>query len=542
MDAHALRRIALELASQLIGARIVTIYRLVSSSFIFKISKPALRPYLVFRHASKAGFLFLSLNKPTAPTTPDAVTMRLRKYLTGLSINGLWFDWQKPAICLGFAPRKANTEEQNSELYLILDLKLGPYLAGHLPDAAEDMLASTPPRWDINQALESLKWEDADISKPWQLFPFLSPLLRKTLKTLDDPKEKLALLADLETATGDLFLYTSKTNEMPLLSAWPLPGELSQGQCEQVFTSALEALEKSTQLAAFSQINEEKNKSHSQELKREKKRLSRALAKLIEEEEKLAQFIALKEQALAIQAQLYLWPQDAKLLEIPLNAPELSDNAQQKPPAKVTVTLDPLLSVRENMALMFKKAAKGQRGLPHIARRRAELQEKLNQLEKINLHSLNATTDAELLFSKPGQFSKTKITPTKKNSQPLSSKQSNMGDKLITKFISPSGLTLLRGRNAKGNRQALKLSSPFDFWLHAEGGPSAHLIIKLPHPAFVVPEEDFIEAARLVAEKSWQRNDSQARIICALAKDVHPIKGAADGSVRVDKIFKVIQL
>ena len=582
MDAHALRRIGLELASQLIDARIVSIYRPVPSSFVFKISKPALRPYLLFRYAPKAGFLFLSLSKPASPTTPDAVTMRLRKHLTGRRINGLWFNWQKPALCIGLAPRhgghatryseyaarhseyagdagdagdaehthkasqaskntaqpQEQAQEQNLELYLIFDLNLGPYLAGHLPDLAENLLSANQPRWEIKNALESLTWPDADLSKPWQLFPFLTPLLRKTLNLMDDYGEKLALLADLETATGDLFLYSSQDESLPMLSAWPLPKSLTQGQSEEVFASALQALEESVKVAAFTQINKEKNKNHLQDLGREKKLIIRALAKLVQEEEKLTGLIALKKLALSIQAQLYLWPQDAKLPEITLTHQGLPASNNENTANNLPIALDPQLSVRENMALMFKKAAKGERGLPHLARRRAELEEKLAQLEKLNASTLTAPENLQL---KPGQSLKNEKAGQKKQLSQTKAKPNDLG-KLISKFISPSGLTLLRGRNAKGNRQTLKMASPFDLWLHAQGGPSAHLIIKLPHPAFQIEDADLLEAARLVAEKSWQRDDSQARIICALAKDVHPIKGAAHGTVRVDKILRVIQL
>lgn len=84
--------------------------------------------------------------------------MRLRKYLTGRRINGLWFNWQKPALCISFAPRGAVQSrgtapssndislehEQQLELYLILDLNLGPYLSGHLPELAEKPACTKP--------------------------------------------------------------------------------------------------------------------------------------------------------------------------------------------------------------------------------------------------------------------------------------------------------------------------------------------------------------------------------------------------------------
>ena len=185
-----------------------------------------------------------------------------------------------------------------------------------------------------------------------------------------------------------------------MLSAWPLPNDLLLGQREQVFSSALQALEENVKDSAFTQINNEKNKNHLQNLGREKKRIIRALGKLVQEEEKLAALMALKEQALNMQAQLYLWPQNAKLAEITLAQQTLPANAPENTPDSLTISLNPLLSVRENMALMFKKAAKGERGLPHLARRRAELEEKLAQLEKLNASTL---TTPENLFSKPTQ-------------------------------------------------------------------------------------------------------------------------------------------
>ena len=86
------------------------------------------------------------------------------------------------------------------------------------------------------------------------------------------------------------------------------------------------------------------------------------------------------------------------------------------------------------------------------------------------------------------------------------------------------------------------MAAPHDLWLHAEGGPGAHVIIKLPHAAYIPQEDDLEMAARLAAEKSWQRDDSRAKVICAMARDVHPIKGAPHGAVRVDRLLRTISV
>lgn len=531
MDSHVLRRIGFELATQLFGARVETVYRPNSSVFVFKISKPALRPYLIFQSGREAACILASFKKPDSPPSPDAPTMRLRKYLCGKKINGIWLDWDKNTLIIGFAPRKfqpvpgkpddmASPDQQTEDgsLFLYLNLKLGPHLAGERPGFAENLINSPVPRWKINEALESLNCPEGDISKPWNEFPYLTPLLRKTIPLFDDKGEQLALLADLESGHGDTFVYAPNNDSLPLLSAWSLPPSLRPPNSkEQVFESTLEGLEECACSRLFTHITATKTKSERQDLIREKKRISRAFVKLEQEEKRLHELIELKEKAIFIQAQLYCLDKDAKLTKVNLTA----SNGEQ-----TTILLDKQKTVQENMELMFKKAARAVRGLPHIERRRAELKKLLERLENMppELAPSNLQTVPNDAYAK---------NKRKAPFQPDSSSQ-------VAQYLSPSGLVVLRGKNAKGNRQALKMASPYDIWLHAEGGPSAHAILKLPHAAFHIPEEDLEMAARLVAEKSWQRNERRATIICALARDVHPVKGAPHGTVRVDKIFRTI--
>ncbi len=527
MDSHVLRRTGSELASQLIGARIETVYRPSSSVFVFKISRPAHFPYLILQSGKENACLLPNLKKMENPASPDAPTMRLRKYLCGRRISGIWLDWAGNSLILGVAPRRPRSSENVSAnsplmeegcLFVRLCLKSGPRLCGTLPASAENLSAGPKPHWEIKKALSSLSWQLDDLAKPWEDFPYLTPLLRKTLILHEDEGERLALLADLEGGEGDIFVYSGgKSNLLPVFSAWPLPDGLRpRSSFERIFTSALEALEECAGDAVFAQTAASANKQFDLELERKKKRIQRAFAKLEQEGHRLNELGALKEKALFIQARLYSLDKSARLekIELPNNCGEIE-----------SILLDKHKSLFENMELMFKKAAKAARGLPHLERRKKELEKELEDLEK-NIPPIN----------RPG----TRPDPGHAKQRQALSDPAALNQ--ITLHTSPSGLRLLRGKNAKGNRDVLKMAAPHDLWLHAEGGPGAHVIIKLPHAAYIPQEDDLEMAARLAAEKSWQRDDSRAKVICAMARDVHPIKGAPHGAVRVDRLLRTISV
>lgn len=173
----------------------------------------------------------------------------------------------------------------------------------------------------------------------------------------------------------------------------------------------------------------------------------------------------------------------------------------------MTVPLDPSLTVLENMERFFKKAAKGRRGQVHVERLRLEAEQGGPPKAK----------------TRPPQAPKKSGTPDKRSQIPLH------------RFKSSDGFAILRGKNSAANHKLLsELASPFDYWLHAEGGPGAHVIIKRDHPGQEVPETTLREAAMLAGLSSWRSADSKASVLYALASEVRKIKGAALGQVRLE--------
>ena len=103
--------------------------------------------------------------------------------------------------------------------------------------------------------------------------------------------------------------------------------------------------------------------------------------------------------------------------------------------------------------------------------------------------------------------------------------------------MSEDGFVLLRGRDAKGNLAARKLAAPHDIWLHADGGPGSHVIIRRAHAGQTIPDRTLEQAGGLAANKSWLRDAARARILYAEVRHIRALRGAAPGTVRMDKIW-----
>ncbi|MFH1914230.1 MAG: NFACT RNA binding domain-containing protein, partial [Pseudomonadota bacterium] len=285
---------------------------------------------------------------------------------------------------------------------------------------------------------------------------------------------------------------------------WP------SGPDDECFDSALEAANAHGQRTLFPLLEMEAERPEQVQLKRERKKLRRNLARLDEEEARLQALACEKILAEALQAELYRFKGARSLEEIAVTHPEHGP---------VTVPLNPHLSPTENMALYFKRAAKAERGFPHVRRRRAELLDQLDRLERGGLRPTPRNDDPDI--------------PLPDGPAPLPRRYRGLA---VSIFRSSDGFTLVRGKNKRANHDMLgRAASPFDYWFHLADGPSSHVILKRDHPAHEVPERTLIEAAQLCAIKSHSRGDGKAEVMYALIKDVRKVKGLAHGQVLVDK-------
>ncbi len=499
MDCHVFRRLCDELAPALMGCRIEKIHRPARDVTMFTLYGTGGKRFLFLRAGRKAPFLFVSTHKIPVGSAPPAEIMRLRKYLADRRIVDVLPDWVGRRLFL-----RVNAD---AECWLALDLREGPSL-----------LFGTPPEPEFPAWPEPARWAEACEGNGWRNWPVLTPPLRRTLPLLP-PDEQAALLLDLEAGGGDLFLYegTGGTRE---LSAWPLlpeqrrqtDGTLREELIVEDPVRACAAVGEAQVLRGIAaQSRAEAAKPHQAEANR----LRKLLLKLEAERERLGSMVAGQASARMLQAQLYRFSADEKRVSVTLDGPDGS----------FELPLDPRLTVRENMASLFHKASRGKRGLAMLEGRFAAVNADLERAEQAGMMAAAASSTPAPANAPSPLAPKFRAPELPKNVQP---------------FRSSDGFLLLRGRDAKGNALLLKLASPHDLWMHTGGGPGAHVLIRRDHAAQEIPARTISEAATLSVLKSWRKDETQVDVIAALAKFVHPIRGAKPGTVRIDRMEPAI--
>ncbi len=498
MDAHLFRRFCDALVPRIMGARMEKIHAPGPGVTVFSMYGGDGRDgkrHLVLKADRKSPLLFSADHRIPVNAQPPAFVMRLRKHVSGKRITRAVCRWTERRLWLGLSGEV--------QTWLCLDLREGPSLSLEAPLPEDDPA-----------------WPDGDLSalppESWKEWQVLTPALRRTLAFLD-PLDAGALLMDLQSGGGDVFLYENERGRCEI-SAWPLPSEQLKAMggtwTETVMEDPVAALAKAGETLVYGEVAEHARQAAARPFSAEASRLGKLLSKLDNEEKRLSAMRDRQKDALLLQSQLYLFGPADKLDAVTLNGPE----------GPVTLKLDKKRTVRENMADMFHQAGRGRRGLEHLARRRAEVQAQKEEAEAARLRMLASVSGAGAA-PKAGE----KKTGGKNAALPQGL------PKQVQAFRSSDGFLMLRGRDTRGNALALKLAAAHDYWLHTADGPSAHVIVRRDHAGQEVPERTLHEAGVLAALKSWQKDAETASIQYSLAKYIHPMKNAAPGMVRIDR-------
>ncbi len=571
MDAHSFRLVCPEWLCLLSGARVEKIHGPLPQVVVFSIFSHRQKCRCFLRFERQNPLFFVSGKALANPSTPPASIMRLRKYAAGKRLGQGIADVATRSLAFPL-------QGIGDGLWFHISLREGIRIVAELPQGfGQDLV--WPAGEDV-AGLCDIPWNKQEQSGFWLAYPVLTPLLRESLASLDI-MEGRALLVDLEAGGGELFPYANAAGIPVMYSAWPLPEALckrrhlhavtlnvsdyAEGMAGFAENFPLLAVTSSLDAQQFFAGEEVAFRQERQQPQRqEAKRAERLMAKLVSEEKRLCGLVARKEDACCLQENLWKFPVEARLAEF------VVENTDRRIP------LNPLLSLRENMAFMFRQAERGARGLILVRERLstlrresailsaegAALQAVASPVEKVmpgtavsamqtEAHSVLSSTE-EVTAREPISQQLLSEYPQKKlagaGEKPRQSgrgKEALSGNtkegrlyKHVARFISSDGYVLLRGKNAEGNQALLKIGSPHDYWLHATDGPSAHLLIRRAHGADEVPEETFAEAALLVGLKSWQRNDAAGDVMVAFLRHVHAIKGAAPGTVRVEQVVR----
>ncbi|HEY8367866.1 MAG TPA: NFACT family protein [Thermodesulfobacteriota bacterium] len=209
---------------------------------------------------------------------------------------------------------------------------------------------------------------------------------------------------------------------------------------------------------------------------------------------------------------------------------------------EITVPLDPALDPQANIEALYARARKAERGADAVAARRAETEAELAWLDA-TLFTLEAADSADDLDAieaeieeyggqgpgqRAGRATARHAHPTARKA-PRGSRAS--AEPRVRRFRTSDGYEVVAGTtNVSNDYVSTRLARPDDLWLHAEGYPGAHVLIRRAGRG-EIPERSILEAAAIAAYYSKARAAGKVSVHVAPASAVRKPRGARPGLV-----------
>ena len=199
------------------------------------------------------------------------------------------------------------------------------------------------------------------------------------------------------------------------------------------------------------------------------------------------------------------------------------------------IPLDPAKTPVENMNRYFRLARKAKGATEIVRNRKREVAESVYYLESLEDQLDTARTRDDVIAVRQelsSSFPSRVKPPAKRRS---SRKDAPRPVSPQVEKVEFRGYTIMVGRNNVGNDKIVKeLSAPDDLWLHAQGIPGSHVLVKRL-AGKEVPREVIEEAARLAVFHSKAKGSRNVPVFLAEARHVSKFKGAKPGLVRIAK-------
>ncbi len=200
------------------------------------------------------------------------------------------------------------------------------------------------------------------------------------------------------------------------------------------------------------------------------------------------------------------------------------------------IALDPKLNAVENANVYFEKYKRARDAQARVPARLAEAENDLAYAEQIFNDLDQAETRAEIEQVADAARQAHLLSETKLRS---GGGGVRTGPRL---FVSPDGLTVWVGRNARQNDElTFERANPNDVWLHARGRAGSHVVIA--SNGADVPPTTLEYAAALAAFYSQARDENAVDVIYTPRKNVHRVRGAGAHpglvTVREEKTVRV---
>jgi len=206
---------------------------------------------------------------------------------------------------------------------------------------------------------------------------------------------------------------------------------------------------------------------------------------------------------------------------------ELTDHADPMQRI-VQIELDPSCSLEDNAKRYFSLHRKAKRGAEIVRGRLAEVEGRLTKLRRLILEAEGEKMLGELQRIEAVLVPLARRVPARDRVRSSASKAEGPEPRT---FRSSDGLPILVGRSGPGNdRLTWRLARSHDLWLHTQGVPGSHVVVRL-NKGKPVPPRTLREAALLAAYYSRARGQVKVPVDYALRKYLRKPKAAAPGVV-----------
>jgi predicted ribosome quality control (RQC) complex YloA/Tae2 family protein len=197
----------------------------------------------------------------------------------------------------------------------------------------------------------------------------------------------------------------------------------------------------------------------------------------------------------------------------------------------ITVQLDPQRSPVQNAERYFRKYKKAKAGREIIATRLQQSQEEAFYLESI-LSDIEHASDTDALHRIRGELIAQGYLVERQKGVVKGSSELKVEP---FRKVLYRGWEILVGKSAFGNDYiTTKLAHPDDLWLHAEGMPGSHVVVRNPGRADI-PKDVLMKAATLAAFYSKGKKAAKVPVTYTRARFVKKPKGAKPGLVTLSQ-------
>lgn len=255
---------------------------------------------------------------------------------------------------------------------------------------------------------------------------------------------------------------------------------------------------------------------------REIERIGRILEKLSPPEQLMKQADEYEKFGNLLMIHLYDMPEQPGRMTVP--------DIFIDPRLVISIPLQPRTTVLENSQRYFGKAQSTRASVDYVIERKASMEKRTARLTSLleaidaaeNTHTLkdlykeHAAIMEELGLTAKGE----------KNEAPFP----------FRRFVVTGGFEVWAGKNSANNDLlTVRHSRPNDIWFHARGVGGSHVVIKVGSAAGEPTKEAIKQAASIAAYYSKHRNAKRVPVAYTEKKYVRKPKGAAPGSVMVER-------